>query len=539
MAKLPDYISRAIKSGPAPNIRQWRRIKNPEKLTLSEKIMLFAESFLHIPEGEHVGDNLKLAKFQEAFVYCVFDNPGVRTAIFSVARRNGKTFTIAVVAMAYLIGPLSLPNQVIASAAMSRDQAALIFRAMSQMIAMSEVLSKHLRVTPSTKRIVNISNGAEFYAMSADAKTGHGKSLKVVILDEAGQIRGETNEYVEMLATSQGSYASPLFVVISTQAPADIDYLSVLIDDATRSKDPSIVCHVYEADEALDLDDKEAWLQSNPGINDGFRSVADIQKQAAKAKRLPNAQAGFENLILNRRISMDSLWLAPAVWKANGDKPDWSVFRSNGVSVGLDLSQKNDLCCAVISAKDESDIIHVHPFSFTPRDGIDERSKRDRVPYDQWARDNQLVAVPGKTIDYDWMAQYLKINLLDAGIEINSIEFDRWRIAEFKAACSRNGVELMEDQWHEVGQGYQSMSPRIEAMETALLQEKIRHGSHPVLNLGASSAIAVQDPSNNRKLDKKKASNKIDAVVAMVQSVYPLITNTEFELGDDVSWLVG
>lgn len=539
MSKLPDYIERAILSGPKPTLRQWRKIQNTEKLTNAEKVLLFAESFLKIPEGEHVGKPLKLSKFQEAFIYSIFDNDATRTAILSIARRNGKTFTIAVIALAYLIGPLSQPNQVIASAAMSRDQAALVFRAMSQMIAMSEVLAKHLRITPSAKRVVNVSNGAEYYAMSADAKTGHGKSLRVVILDEAGQIRGETNEYVEMLATSQGSYERPLFVVISTQAPSDADYLSILIDDAARAKDDSIVAHVYQADPALDIDDRQAWEQANPGLLDGFRSVVDIQKQAEKAKRIVNAQAGFENLILNRRISMESLWLAPTIWKANAKPPDWSVFRKYGVNVGLDLSQKNDLTVACIAAKDESGFIHVYPYAFTPLESIDERSKRDRVPYNQWARDEIIIPVPGKTISYDWVAQFLRLQLIDANIEINSIEFDRWRIAEFRAACERNGIELMQSQWHEVGQGYQSMSPRIEAMETALLQETIRHGLHPVLNLGASSAIVVQDPSGNRKLDKSKASNKIDAIIALLMAAYPLISQTELDYGDDLSWMIG
>ena len=154
MSKLPDYISQAIKSGPTPTMRQWRRVKDADKLSMAEKIMLFAESFLQIPEGEHVGEPLKLAKFQEAFFYSVFDGQDVRTAVLSIARRNGKTFAIAVVAMAYLIGPLAQTNQVIASAAMSRDQAALVFRAMTQMIQMSDLLSQHLRITPSTKRIV-------------------------------------------------------------------------------------------------------------------------------------------------------------------------------------------------------------------------------------------------------------------------------------------------------------------------------------------------------------------------------------------------
>jgi len=117
--------------------------------------------------------------------------------------------------------------------------------------------------------------------------------------------------------------------------------------------------------------------------------------------------------------------------------------------------------------------------------------------------------------------------LIDAGIEIKSIEFDRWRIKEFKSACERAGVVISENYWHEVGQGFKDFSPRIEALEKAFLQERVRHGLHPVFNLGASSAIAVQSPAGDKKLDKSKSSNKIDAMVAMVMSVYPLLAQIE------------
>ena len=104
--------------------------------------------------------------------------------------------------------------------------------------------------------------GSEYFAMSADAKTGYGRALLVVVLDESGQIRGPTNEYVDMLRTSQGSYENPLFVTISTQAPSDNDWLSVQIDDGIRSQNPHTVVHLYCADPDADLLDKAQWKKA-------------------------------------------------------------------------------------------------------------------------------------------------------------------------------------------------------------------------------------------------------------------------------------
>lgn len=402
---------------------------------------------------------------------------------------------------------------------------------------MSEVLSKHCRIVPSIKRIVNLSNGAEYYAMSAEAKTGHGKSLKVVILDESGQIQGESNSYVEMLRTSQGSYTNPLFLTISTQSASDADYLSILIDDAQRTKDSNTVCHVYTADKKLEIDDEKAWLQSNPGIKEGFRSVDDIKKQAEQAKRLPSMEAGFENLILNRRTSLLGIWLSPSVWKSNSKPPSWDVFRENGVTIGLDLSQRLDLTVACLSAKDDEGFIHVYPYCFTPLIGVEDRERRDKTPYQTWIKQGHLIAVPGKTIDYNWVADFLRVNIEQEGIVINEIAFDRWRITEFRSACERSGLECYN--FKECGQGYKDMSPRIEAMEGVLMQEKVCHGANPLLNLAASHAIVIKDPSGNRKIDRRLSTQKIDPIIAMIMSIYEHIAQTEEVLGDDIGWMIG
>jgi phage terminase large subunit-like protein len=58
------------------------------------------------------------------------------------------------------------------------------------------------------------------------------------------------------------------------------------------------------------------------------------------------------------------------------------------------------------------------------------------------------------------------------------VHFDRWRIEILNQALARLGyvVPLIP-----FGQGYQSMSPAIEAFEEYALPGRIIHGAHPVL----------------------------------------------------------
>jgi phage terminase large subunit-like protein len=145
------------------------------------------------------------------------------------------------------------------------------------------------------------------------------------------------------------------------------------------------------------------------------------------------------------------------------------------------------------------------------------------------------VAVPGPTLDYEWLCEWLKGTLDDMRIEVNSIQFDRWRIRELRSAAERTGF-AQGVEWVEVGQGYQSMSPRIEAFETYLLQRKMRHGMHPLFNMAAANAVVTRDPAGNRKIDKSKATQRIDPLVAAVMGVGAFLEQpSEF----DVEALIG
>ena len=532
-----ETIGRAIKAGPVPDLknldpRKWLN-KPTSKLTTGQKVCVFAAKHLVVPEGKDVGKPLIFDQWQVAFVLAVFDNPThTRKAIASVARRCGKTFVVAAILLAYIVGPLAAQNSVVSSAALSRDQAALCFRLMTLMLQASPSLEGLYRIVPSSKRIVGLRKNVEYMALSADAKTGHGKSIRILLLDEAGQITESVNDYIDMLVSSQGSYDDARMFIISTQAPSDASYLSLEIDASIRDKPDNVVTHVYAADPGCEIVDKNQWYYSNPGLGK-YRSEADLGDQLRDAVALPARLPGAMNLLLNMRVSQDAVFISPEVWRENGGKPRLEVFQQAPlVTMGLDLSMVNDLTAAVIAARDDDGSIHLITFAFSPLGGIDERSRRDRVPYAEWARTGVIYAPPGETLNYDLIAQHLRVKLDGLGIRIDQVLFDRFRIDVFKAACQREGFAT-DATFTECGQGFVSMGKMIDVFETALLERRIRHGSHPVLNLGASSAIVEIDNVGNRRLTKKKSAQKIDGIIAALMACKPLLeqTTAEFDTG--------
>jgi len=512
--------------------RDWRKIA-PEKWSIGDSVCGFIETYCLVPEGRLVGRPMRLEPFQRKFIYDVFDNPaGTRRAILSMARKNGKTALIAALLLCFVAGPLAVRNAQIVSGAMSKDQAAIIFSLAAKMVRMSAELSQLIRIIPSPKRLVGLVRNVEYQAVSAEAKTAHGKSPLVAILDELGQVEGPTSPFVEAIVTSQGAYEAPLLVAISTQAPTDADLLSIWIDDALRGEDPHTVCHLHAAPANCELDDQEGWAAANPGLGT-IRSRKDLAQQLEQAKRLPAYENSVRNLLLNQRVQRLAPFLSPAVWKLGEQSVNLGLFRpGRPIYGGLDLSKRTDLSALVLAAEDDDGLVHLLPTVWTPADTLLARGQRDRAPYPAWADQGFLTAVPGKVLDYDFLA--VKAGELAGAMDIGRIAYDRWNIDVFRQSMARMGVfiDLLA-----FGQGFKDMSPAIAIFEELAISGRLVHGGHPVLKWCISNAVIERDAADNRKLNKAKSFGRIDAAVAAVMAVAACKLQTETVI--DVASMIG
>ncbi len=504
--------------------------RKPKPLTRGERVIAFIERLCPTPEGKHVGKPMKLDPFQKKFILDVYDNPaGTRVGILSIARKNGKSALIAGIMLAHLVGPEARLNSQIVSGARSRKQAAVVFNLAAKMVQLSDKLRPLVRIVPSGKTLHGLPMNTEYQALAAEAGTAHGLSPVLAIHDEMGQVRGEFDAFIEAIETAQGAYDDALQLVISTQAPNDADMLSIRIDDAKRSGDPTIVCHVYEAPKDAELTDPAAWRAANPALGT-FRSLVEITNKAAEASRMPSVENSFRNLYLNQRVTRHTPFVSPSIWKACSGPVDLEVFQRNPVYGGLDLSLTTDLTALVLIAR-EAGVWHVLPVFWTPEATLVDRSKRDRAPYDAWVRDGHMIATPGPAVEYGFVAR--DIARITEGMDVRKIAFDRHRMKTLQAELDRLDVTLP---FEEFGQGFVSMAPAIDRAEIEFLHHRFRHGGHPVLTMCAANAIIVQDAAGNRKLDKSKSTGRIDGMVSMVMAVGVAMSGETLEPSID-DWL--
>jgi phage terminase large subunit-like protein len=496
-------------------------------MTRGQRVIAFIERYCRAPEGMLMGQPIRLQQFQKDFILAVYDNPhGTHTAVLSIGRKNGKTALIAGLLLAHLVGPEAVENSQIVSGALSKDQAAIVFKLARKMIDLSPELSDPARtkVFPTLKSLLGVKKNVEYVALSAEAKTKHGLSPLLIIFDEMGQVRGPTNDFVTALETAQGAYDNGLKIIISTQAPTDADMLSIIIDEQARDPDPHVVCHVYTSlmerlgvdgqPEEVPLDDEEEWRASNPALG-VFRSLADMRKLARKAMNTSSFEPEFRNLNLNQRVEATAPFVSRSIWQKNGAEP---IRRPRAkVYGGLDLSSVSDLTAAVLVDAENGSVF---PYFWLPADGLRERAKGDKVPYDVWHEKGFLLTTPGKAIQYRDVAQYLR-KIFDE-FDVQLFGFDRYLMAFLvewlKKPDPKTGKPLFSveeiDRFVPFGQGTASMTPALRDLEVMLVEGQLRHGNHPVLTMCANNAKVVGD-SGARKFDKKTLRGRIDGMVAL------------------------
>lgn len=483
------------------------------RLTRGERNIAWIETWCRVPEGRLIGQPVKLTPEQKGWIKAIYDTP-TRRFILSMGRKNGKTALVAFLLLLHLVGPEARANSQLFSAAQSRDQAAVLFKLAAKVVRLNPDLEAAVGIKDSAKVLVCPELGTEYRALSAEASTAMGLSPVFVVHDELGQTRGPRSELYEALETASAAQESPLSIVISTQAPTDGDLLSILIDDALKGGDERTKVVIYTADPNLDPFGEEAIRQANPHF-DSLMNKAEVFDQADAARRMPSAEAGYRNLILNQRIDPTAMFVSRSVWQANGQPPRPLARRK--VFGGLDLSSVSDLTALVLIGEDGGEW-DVEPTFWLPEQGLAEKARQDRVPYDVWHRQGLLQATPGASISYDFVAQYLRgvFNRYD----VQALAFDRYNMKFLTPCLVRAGFTPQElERFVEFGQGMVSMSPALRELETMLLRTEMRHGGHPVLTMCAANAALEIDAAENRKFTKRRSIGRIDGLVALAMAV--------------------
>ena len=207
-------------------------------------------------------------------------------------------------------------------------------------------------------------------------------------------------------------------------------------------------------------------------------------------------------------------------WDACSESFDVESLRGRPCYGGLDLSSTQDLTSLtlVFPPTDEDDKYIILPFCWVPEETIDIRSRKDHVNYDLWARQGYILKTSGNVVDYDAIEQF--ILSLRGKYDIREIAYDRWNAQMLVQHLADEGLTMVS-----MGQGFISMSNPTKDLMRLTLEQKLIHGGHPVLRWCMDNIVVRTDPAGNIKIDKAKATEKVDAAVALVMALDRALRN--------------
>jgi len=493
----------------------------------AERVIAFLE-FLPITKGPLAGKRMKLLPEQLRFVRAVYatDRKGlrkVRIGVKSEPKGNGKTGLVAGLCLCHLLGPEAEPRGEVYSAAIDRQQAALIFAEMEAILHQVPEFLVRVNISRFMKRmevLEGVGDASTYEALSADARRAHGIAPSLFAYDELAQAKDRV--LLDNLINGLGKRKEALGIVISTQAPDDEHPLSQLIDDGLTGADPSIYVQLTAAPEDADPFAEATWLACNPALGK-FLSLQEMHEAAERARRIPAFEPAFRNLRLNQRIdaSEERRLIPRREWELCEGPVDRDELLGRSCYAGLDLSGKQDLTSfTLVFPDDEAETGYdILPFFWTPEGAMAARRLREQDFLKRAIADGFVTAVPGPTIRYRYMAQ--QIGELRRRYDIRVIAFDPWRIDDFKQDMTDEGIDDLP--LEPFIQGWKSFGPAIEYFAELATTARLRSAANPVLRACVTTAITITDTAGNLKIDKDASNNsamvRIDGAVTLVMAL--------------------
>lgn len=483
----------------------------------AEYVLEFIARFIRLTKGKWAGRPLDLPPWQEQWIRELYGwvrpdgTRRFRSAFLFVAKKNGKSTLLAALAAYHFLGE-GEPRAEIYTAATTRKQASIIFGEAMSMVNASPHLASRVKCVPHLKTMVCPSTGSVFEALSGEADANDGPSASYVAFDELHRQRDDG--LWNTLKYAGAGREQPLMVALTTAGDRADSLCRQEYDYAKKIESgviPNVSHHVriYEAQADCDILDRDAWAAANPSLGHILK-VSDFADDARDAAVDPRKAPAFRRFRLNQWVGAGDRFLDWEAWRALGDPAlALSAFSGDQGIVGLDLASVHDLTAAAFLFGQEDRWRLITKF-WAPLEGVEERERRDRVPYRLWAEQGRLELTPGRVTDYGAIFRFVTAVVREIKLKVL---LDPWNATQVGQALEREGLEVIE-----IGQRMANLNEPTKKLRRTVENSTLRHDDNPVMNWCVTNAVSITDTNENMKIDKKKSRGRIDGLAATINA---------------------
>ena len=537
-SKAPDYVKKQCKEFVKICDGKGKKFFiNTDRVEKIDKIL----KLIRMPKGLKINYSIYdcVAGFQWVLIIaslCVMcsDNEAKRryeTIVLEIARKNGKTFIIAVLfILLFFLEPMfSYFYSVAPDGSLSRE----IKKAIEEIIGYNpKIFPKEGKDRMFKVRRDDIEcflTSSKYIPLNYSNSRLDGKLPNVFLVDEVGAL---PNPYaIEAMRSGQLTILNKLGFIISTKYPTANNpfedeglYCKKVLDGFV--KDDKVFSLLYEPD------DKENWTDNDNILAHANPLALEIKEMwqdlLTKRQRAIEVESARENFltkhcnIIYQGIGTESYVDINKVKKCSVKEIDWTNKR---VWLGVDLAQTNDNCAVAIAGVDDNDNILATVMAFIPEGRIDEKSKFEHVDYRRFVEQMKCIACGDMVVDYGVIEDFVLNVEVKLGCEVVAIGYDRYNAMSSAQKWNQKYTTV------EIRQHSDTLHP-----PTKLLAEKVENGqfryeANTLLEINFENAKCTYDTNMNRYVNKKKSSGKVDMVVALINAIYLLQQDIIFNDG--------
>ena len=517
----------------------------------------FFPAVLSVTAGAKAGEPFNLPSYTTFVIGSLFGwyrqsgNRRFKVAWVEAGKGSVKSPLMAACAL-YLVGFCGIPRAEAYAIAKDRFQANILFMDAVSMCrapipggddsleSRGDVVIRG--VGDNAWKIEHIASGSKFQSLAGDEAIAGPRPI-FVGADEIHEWKSDKpiQEWQAALAKMPGSS----LMMLATNTPAadqlvgtelSEHYQRVLRGEFEEDASFALIARTDVDDDPMN--DESCWAKALPclGITFPIENVRD--EVVASRHRIAKALA-TKRLYFGIPVGSSEYWIDLDAWEAVQGRVDAGTMLGSRCWLGMDLSLKNDLTALAIAWRAADGKLHATLRYWKPRDGdggLSEAARQDGAPYGDWAEAGFLIGVPGRSIDYEFVAAEV-VRWVSAH-DVEMMAFDPAHSGEFRKACDRIGFQTWvydaEKSQHGSGlkmmihgQGKYGMNsknilwmPRsLQQLEDLILTGGIVIDENPVTKWCSSNAAVEPDAQGNRWFKKKRSRGRIDGLSALAMVV--------------------
>lgn len=482
---------------------------------------------LKMAKGSAAGETVyeALAGYQWLFIIAVLcvvyrDDKRIRryqNVILEIARKNGKTFTIALLFLIlfYLEPQYSKFYSVAPDGSLARE----IKEALEPLITTNRAVIDEEEMVIRRDYILFTPLRTKYTPLNYSTNRMDGKEPNVFIADEVGAL--PNNYPVEAMRSGQLLVRNKLGFVVSTKYPTVDNPLEDEVANAKLvldglSQDETLFALLYEPDNPKDwVDDLEVLEHANPLAIEIPEVMEDLIKKRNEAITRLSKRENFLTKhcnIVYQGTGTESFVDVNDVRACRVDNIDWS---GRDVYIGVDLSMSNDNCAVAMVADDNGTILS-EVIGFVPEGRIPEKNKFEKIDYYKFVEACKCIACGDMIVDYEVIEDFVFQIEDKYGVRISAIGFDRYNAISSAQKWDRDFETIVIRQHSSV------LHAPTKLLYEKIMKKEFAYTDNELLEINFQNSQCTFDTNMNRYVNKKKSKGKIDMVVALINAIFLL-----------------